>query len=354
MKVWIIGAGFSRSLGGPLLDDLLSHASLKRIRERLPSGWAHDRECDDIVDLVGTGKEVGLWSNPEECLVGLGSYDPVLQREVSRLVEDGFAQWEGYPNSVGGKESDYMNHIWIYAIRMVAAQCMCFLSDSRNRPESWLPYRRWALSVGSDDVVVSFNYDETVEAAFMLAQRELYRPNVRLGDEPWERELPTLMKLHGGVEVRDTIKSPPVKDSIKNLDSNPPFIAVPGISKGDASESRFADLWESAAEALAVADEIALIGYGLPPSDQIAKAMLLDSLARNRNKPVVDVVLGPGRSPQSERLVSMLTLAGVKCRDTGVWAEDYLAAVSSGHGWGLVDFLDSVDDDFEDMVHSFR
>lgn len=296
----------------------------------------------------------GLWTNPEEYIAALGSYDLRNQEAASRLLNEGFASWEGYPQPYGDKKSDYLNHLWIYSIRMVAAQCMSFLSDSRNRPETWLPYRRWALSVGRNDVIVSFNYDEAVEAAFMLAGVPLYRPNVRLGNPPRARDAPTLMKLHGGVEIRDTIKHPPVKDSIHNLDSNPPLIAVPGSSKNDASEYDFNQLWESASEALATATEVALIGYGLPPSDQIAKAMLLDSLANNKSRPSVDIVLGPGESPHSTRLVSMLALAGVSTRDTGVSAEDYLTAVSVDRGWDMCDFLDSVDEDFKDIVQSFR
>lgn len=354
MKVWVIGAGFSRSLGGPLLNDLLSKTSLDLIRRRLPGGWAHHSECDDVVELLKHGAAEGLWTNPEEYIAALGSYDPRCQDSVARLMAKGFDAWEGHPESWSDKKSDYMNHIWIYSIRMAAAQCMCFLSDSRNRPESWLPYRRWALSVGNQDVIVSFNYDETVEAAFMLAGCSLYRPNVRLGQKPWLKNRVTLMKLHGGVEVRDTIKFPPVNDSMENLDSNPPEIAVPGISKGSAAESEFDELWEAASEALAKADEIAIIGYSLPPSDQVAKAMLLDSLSSNKKKPVVDIVLGPRGGSVSDRLVSMLRLVGVATRETGVWAEDYLTAMSIQNGWELQDFLDDVDPEFEDIVHSFR
>lgn len=354
MKVWVLGAGFSRCLGGPLLNDLLNKQSLEMTRRRLKTGWAHERECDDVVKLFGLGQKEGLWTNPEEYIAALGSYDPRHQDAAARLLDEGFASWEGDPQPYSDKKSDYLNHLWIYSIQMVAAQCMSFLSDSRNRPEAWLPYRRWALSVGRNDVIVSFNYDEAVEAAFMLAKVPLYRPNVRLGDRPRDREVPTLMKLHGGVEIRDTIKRPPVKDSIHNLDSNPPLISVPGSSKTDASENEFSELWESASEALATANEVALIGYGLPPSDQIAKAMLLDSLARNKSNPAVDIVLGPGGTPHGTRLVSMLALAGVSTRDTGVWAEDYLTAVSVDRGWDMCDFLDSVDEDFKDLVQSFR
>ncbi|HEY0468131.1 MAG TPA: hypothetical protein VGC79_28225, partial [Polyangiaceae bacterium] len=146
-----------------------------------------------------------------------------------------------------------------------------------------------------------------------------------------------LLKLHGGVEVRDTIVHPPEPNSVANLKSNPAMIAVPGTSKASEAETSLDLIWEAASEALATADEVSIVGYSCPASDEKAKAMLLDSLGKNANRPTVDVVLGPGKPVDAQRLVALLRSIGLKVRDKGMWAQDYLSSSGVGTGWETLD-----------------
>jgi hypothetical protein len=104
------------------------------------------------------------------------------------------------------------------------------------------------------------------------------------------------------------------------------------MSKADMTEIHLHQLWEEADEALSHATAVSVVGYRCPPSDEMAKAWLLDALARNASKPPVEVVLGPAEAAAT-RLVSLVGQTGVAVRDLRMWAEDYLSANGIGQGW---------------------
>ncbi|MBI5611368.1 MAG: hypothetical protein HY902_21020 [Deltaproteobacteria bacterium] len=140
----------------------------------------------------------------------------------------------------------------------------------------------------------------------------------------------TLLKLHGSVDFRDTIKEGQA-DSIRNLDQNVPNIGLPGPDKLEGVLYEFNQLWDLATAAMAKADQVAIVGYGLPACDEAAKAWLLDCLRDRRDELEVDLVLGPG-APVATRLSAMLGLAGVKVRRLDMWATDYLSVCGVGQG----------------------
>jgi hypothetical protein len=146
------------------------------------------------------------------------------------------------------------------------------------------------------------------------------------------------LKLHGSVTFRDTIHQGE-RDSIATLQHNPPFIAVPGTNKADEAVTTFEALWECASEALAKADKVTIIGYSCPKTDEMAKAMLIDTLSRNPKRPPIDLVLGP-ESRDAHRLLTLLRRVGLDAHDTEMWAEDYLSASGVGTGWKPLDKID--------------
>lgn len=328
MKAWVLGAGFSVPLGGPVLKQLLTPASLERMRFRYPKTWLKDARCDTCVEVLLEGTKRGHWLNAEEYLAALGSYDSRIASAVASMCPAAYLRRQDHEK----EPTEFMQGLWIYARELVAAQCMNFFEESQDSNESWLPYDRWAKRVANDDVIISFNYDEVVENAFSRVDRPLCTPNPRHGEAPPDRrDEAVLVKLHGSVTFRDTIHRGE-EDSIATLHHNPPFLAVPGTSKSEDSVSSFEEMWEFAAEALSHAESVAIIGYSCPKSDEMSKAMLLDTLASNRNKPLVDIVLGPSSS-DAQRLVTLFTSAGISARDSSLWAEDYLTTRGVGGGW---------------------
>src|SRR5690349_20031798 len=76
-RVWILGAGFSRSLGGPLLTDLLSDGEHTLMKARFPEVAS---ESEPVVRAYHWGTGVvrrfpKLWSNAETFLEFLGAAD---------------------------------------------------------------------------------------------------------------------------------------------------------------------------------------------------------------------------------------------------------------------------------------
>ena len=334
MRAWILGAGFSVRLGGPLLNDLLSVSSLARLRRRHPNTWLNEPECDSCVSVLARGLERKLWKNAEEYIAALGSYDPLHQQDVGEMCKDDDGDWRSWG---GDPSADATSSLYCHSIALIAAQCMDFVQRASDDLEAWLPYDRWVRALPPEDVLISFNYDEVVEEAFRRNGKFVNAPNPRTRDGlPPCLEDQLLLKLHGGVNVRDTILDPPEEDAIVNLVRNPARIAVPGNSKCDAHSTAYSELWELASEALREAEEVAIVGYSCPPSDEIAKAMLLDTLGDNMHRPV-DIVVGAEGSPAAQRLISMLRHVGARARDTGLLAEDYLSAHGQGQGWDVLD-----------------
>jgi hypothetical protein len=311
-----------------------------------------------VVEIFEAGRKSGSWQDAEQFLSTLSSYDALLEQRVKTLfdhcrsklgVNAEATSWVGLddnqvfdPNeplaSTCGLES-----LGCDASALVAGQCMEFVEAVRSDREAWLPYDRWVQSLSNNDIIISFNYDDVVETAFARNGRLIDAPNPRW---PPERRpgVPRLLKLHGGVSIRDTIPDPYEPPTVSNLKRNPAFIAIPGMSKANMAETEFDQLWDEAETALMNASHISIVGYSCPASDEMAKALLLDSLFRNAHKPAVEVVLGPD-PVAAARLAALLGRAGVAVCNVALRAEDYLSASGVGSGWKPREPNDDIDDD---------
>lgn len=177
----------------------------------------------------------------------------------------------------------------------------------------------------SESTVITFNYDVLVEAAAMdvldrvrYSWSSLYRVPVTpaasriaavhgdSGPAPF-----SLLKLHGSVTWYWSRSSADANDPIFDIglrggwslegvtsfyaEHLPSLVAdkVPMVIPPTASKSRFYEnalirsQWHQAAKALECADELVIIGYSLPQSDLIVRALLATAL---NNKAVVSLV----------------------------------------------------------------
>ena len=155
--VWVLGAGFSRSLGGPLLKDLLSRATIARTSEiyktnrfigrpdtsfaasdhnaRLAAGTI--RYLSQREDKLAPA--LRQWIDAEEFLDDLdaGAQDHGSGAEPS-VAELRFRA------SAGVDDSTPMLLLSDSARRLVAAASCGFLREARITRERWDPYTSWA------------------------------------------------------------------------------------------------------------------------------------------------------------------------------------------------------------------
>jgi hypothetical protein len=179
-------------------------------------------------------------------------------------------------------------------------------------------YKAFADKVAKGDVVITFNYDVSLENE--LAQARKFR--VRDGyafDADWNepRSDVTILKIHGSINwigslfggvsggssgaFTNSLGNQPLVDNTDSvLSSYPPEVLDKGFSGGgvlDASStlilptyekqfsittsvgdewaSFFESLWCKAAESLQGADRIVIIGYSMPEADRRSRAILL-------------------------------------------------------------------------------
>lgn len=337
--VWILGAGFSRPLGGPLLGDLFSEASAGNLRARFPPE-RYPRLKTPAADLVrwiyrwglgeeqslpwaGAGKVRGerLWTNAEEYLefldtaVDLGSESPGWRR-LSAVIR----VYEGGTNPGARASFDGLNqrqHIADTARRLLAAEVTAFLPDATMPPpalERWKPYQTWWRNVSPGDTIVTFNYDLVLEH---LAKNDSGRMFVVPPghDAPLPAGAVRVLKLHGSVDWRrlpgtgvpDRYETGVKEDFAITCDDYELAIASPGLTKQRMVKEAFSALWRHAESAIGKAGAIVFVGYRFPPSDSEALERLLGAIGSNSELYLaLHTVLGPNRGEDEKRLHSLL------------------------------------------------
>jgi len=332
--VWVLGAGFSRSLDGPLLQDFFSttlRPRVYRLVERL--GGALPRADLDVLERAYWGGDAGAsgqipvgqpWRDPEEFLAWLDTaYADPQSREAGVMKE-------------AGHDSRRVEMLRSMARRYIAIATDEFVAEDwrpLQRVERWRPYFDWARRVRDrTDVVITFNYDRVVESA-SAGMIEPRLPSDRGGNRPW------LLKLHGSVNWRqgtNGVIGEHEKSGIALVnDSHDPVIGVPGPSKFAATTGDLRSLWVDATECMKLVSRIVFVGFRFPPGDSEARRQLLDAITANENPDLhVHVVLGPTTNdPQIVRVEKLLeralarkhTDAAARVHVEPLYAEDFIA-----------------------------
>jgi hypothetical protein len=295
--IFILGAGASRSAGGPLMFDFIENANM--IHRRGESGWASNSfehvldarkklqiafakssiDLDNIENLFTTfemaslvGRLGGLSADKVESLPGALRY--LIMRTIEQTI--------------------------LYPIR----------SDAYHIAPPH-PYDAFAellvelntMREAGPIAVISFNYDLCLEYA-LLQQKAI--PDYGLSAAPSNRNGIRIYKVHGSLNwSRDQdsgeIKAMPVKelatkpywdrmglnhDAERPIDTMElivgpdawgerilpePVIVPPTWNKG-IYQDMLRPVWRHASAALSTADNIFVIGYSLPPSDQFFRS----------------------------------------------------------------------------------
>lgn len=357
--VWILGAGFSRSLGAPLLSDLFSEASTHRILSLYGDELADHNLCHGVSLLYRYGA-YGLrspaiasqWEHAEEFLEHLaladqfphenasmlalvqrvGSHKPYVDGRVGVAAEAGAGALRTY-----AQDETTISKINELAIRMFAAECCAFLHkvSKSNQGERWDPYKRWAKMLTAEDTVITFNYDRVLEQV----DQNLHRIAIP-GDMENESSC-AIYKLHGSVDwcrvgTRITVSSTPHHAVAANRESH--VLATPGplkkrMTAGDSnSKGILRPLWDAARKRIETADGVVFIGYRIPPSDSWSRQWLLDAIDTNLGNRKEDLrvytVLGDDTNhPHSRRLRGLLSHHDIALEQKPLFAQDFLALV---------------------------
>lgn len=304
--VWVIGAGFSASLGVPLLDglfrppwhqrilgqprtsnDLITRAyrlfnagplpneEFKRGLHEGPTPvvWKDAEEFLEICDLAA----VNLSGEPKD----LRTIDETIRDEARRTID-----------AVNGKPENGIEYETVArrARHWIAAACDLAQVDgmSINALERWHPYVAWAQKLDAADTVISFNYDHVPMLAADAAKKRLLVPSPENGFKT-DATAAKILMLHGSVswarhrERRDANWECGYDRSRTGNADWDFLIAAPGLSKRSLALGFLKPLWTAAAEALTEADVVVFVGYRFPQSDAHAKATLLNALTKNKS-----------------------------------------------------------------------
>ena len=308
-RVWILGAGFSRALGGPLFDDLLQETNVNQISKLLPNEdsatildveqtfrlWRYSPRFSDATGSPSSHNGAVLWQNAEQFLVELSYVADGLCPPLTLL--------DGVLDQAKAK------NLYRCAASMIAAQCHHFVArfeKAKKNYECWSPYMKWLTKLDGHDYVFTFNYDLVFEEAAKAVNRDFLR-----ADEwrPTGSEVsPMFVKLHGSVgQSADAHK-----------------IYIPGSSKMNATKNELGKEWALLRKMLAQAGAVRILGYSLPPSDALSRRDIVESLRNNRNCKI-DLVLGRVRGPEVNALETVLTMLGTQQVNVRtVNAEEYI------------------------------
>ncbi|MHB1847000.1 MAG: SIR2 family protein [Deltaproteobacteria bacterium] len=369
--VWVLGAGFSKPLGGPLLRDLLGPSSIEEMRSRFPkeiyrSPWAEGHErlaLDAALWSFGYGTEFRsghhwpsegdtergetLWDEAEDFLdhldLAAGPFEATwlssrftpgdraaqlpgaARRQLARVlfrfldrpeVQARFGDMATAAASSPPELIALIQRMNQEARRMMVAQCSAFMYESSDETERWAPFKKWGASLSPKHTVITFNYDCAAERA---AGDKL---GVALQPAASQDGKARLYKLHGStdwVRVQNGGKSCQLTRQHEwgglNLDSARICIGTPGPGKREVS-SYLQPLWDEAMKAIRHAEAIIFVGYRFPPSDSDAREKILEAIQANESpRLLLHTVLGPDVHAESTSRLRGLLLSRLNGRE---------------------------------------
>lgn len=275
-RVFVLGAGMSLPLGIPLSKDLLPHVlrflddcgetqdDLIALLEYLYPPFQSSRTCPNIEDFLAL-IDVGLHSEQ--------AVDPrlwpktrlrVIRQELIRAITR--YMWSRTPVETLGALDHVITEPWSGMLELV-----------KNRAYTGA-------------AIVTFNWDLTVEMASVLAAREYC---YGLGGPEYLQ----IIKPHGSINWFDNKIVPESDRRFARL--GPSLVYYPYFLKGRSAlvdETPFVipptpfktfhrpevkRMWRDTYEGVSSARDIYVIGYSLPPEDQLARLVFIGAIRAN-------------------------------------------------------------------------
>ena len=289
MRVFILGAGVSKSYGGPLTEELLPEA-IEPVRKR--RGYIRlVRRIDEVI------AHAFPTCNPSQCIY------PNIEIVLSMLDV-----WKEFNYSIqrAPTYSDFaIEEVRRWILRLVTERLIS-LSDSIT---SYSAISKFAACLRPGDIVITFNWDLGLEKALELTS-----------ELEWEyfwyprlRNHIFLLKAHGSLDwfrTEELYRVPksdrePLDETIGGisvlrwwdyteiLPHRPkeitPYIIPPTHAKTFQDEE-MRKIWRNMSEALVQAESIYIFGYSLPDADPQARIILRSSIEKNKNLKEADIV----------------------------------------------------------------
>lgn len=289
--VFIFGAGASHEAGAPLMNNFLQVAQDLRRSGRVQDVDSHFRLVDEARSLLAH-------SHSKSTGVDIDNLETVFSAfELARMV--------GTLGDMKKEDLKQLPHAYRIVIARTLEETLDFQNTQRGilAPEPYVRFANALVDLQSErkpiPTLISFNYDLGLDWALMKAGF-----NINYG---FAQGRPiasvNLFKLHGSInwvyserdkcpehwdlrdanahqqnflyETSDIVRyrlSPNLNLFRQSENGEPtlPLIIPPTFNKG-AENSYLNQVWSSAAEALKEAENIIVIGYSLPETDQFFK-----------------------------------------------------------------------------------
>ncbi len=283
--VFVLGAGFSKRHGGPLLREMLD------------------------LSLPANRKAVGpLWKRPEfktvwKVLKGLPKAERDIEGVFNRVSNASF---------YGSKIGNYNARTLIDFLTLYIAQLIEVRTTQRHEPYFDSVYRQFTEIVLSDEpsAIITFNYDLIGENLLMNGHGGLHygfpsTSKFRYNRLRNARKGPILLKLHGSLDwvicsVCKTIwlNDRSARDKHGNSCLRPDCIGklrlliVPPLWNKEPAAKQVDLLWKTARQVLGWADAVEVIGCSFPSTDQLAFGLVREALS-SRSTTTISVHNGP-------------------------------------------------------------
>ncbi len=168
-RVWILGAGFSQPLGGPLLAHLFRLERHGSCHSAFPAN-EFPQLGDTLYNLQTCyhwGRtEAGHWEDAEQFLAYVDDayvgQDGIKQANLGEMLRRAWRSIDGSgPLPLSDQARAFLSgNLHVAARRALAAQCSRFLLHRQPASEeTWLAFREWEESLDpSVDAIISFNH----------------------------------------------------------------------------------------------------------------------------------------------------------------------------------------------------
>jgi len=259
-RVFVIGSGFSASMGLPTLTSLFE--KVMSFTER--PGETDKRNINTALDFLYPHFDMRV-SPP--------SYPP-FEEFLSLVIAA-----EDFPSFWKGTWQSWRNS----ALRLLTD----FMANKSKEAENSSLLHKFVGNLKNGDVIITFNWDTLIERS-LLAQSKKINFNAR------DEEAISVLKLHGSLNWVDIPEGMALKhpESVRTLGDkvvytpdykyydiwdvldSPPLIVPPGLSKRVMSNHIFKDIWNEAFQSLSSADSVTFIGYSIPRDDIQARSLL--------------------------------------------------------------------------------